>query len=271
MKPLYILKIGGSVATHKDKEGVSVRTDLLGKIARAIKKAQVKKKFDLILIHGAGAAGHQLASRYGLEGGSFGNDGKFNGSLLCDLEIQKLDNVIFGIFVACGLKVFPIHTSSVIVQKNKEISYFDTRMVEESLKRGCPPMLYGEMVFDQALDMSPCSGDAIASFLARKMKAERIFFASDIDGIFDKDPHRHDDAKLVENIGLKEILNSDKIKISGSHSVDVTGGLGGKIKSLGLKHGSCLKAVEIFNGLDGKNFENVLLGKKFPHTVISIK
>ena len=271
MQPLYILKIGGSVATHKDKAGVSVRTDLLGEIARSIKKAQAKKKFDLILIHGAGAAGHQIANKYGLEGGSLGNDRKFNGSLLCNLEIQKLDDAVTEVFVSGGMKVFPIRTSSVIVQKNKTIEYFDTRMVEESLRRGCPPMLYGEMVFDSELDMSACSGDAIASVLARKMKAEKIFFASDIDGIFDKDPHRHSDAKLVENIGLKEILGNDKIKISGSHSVDVTGGLGGKIRSLGLKYGNYLKTVEIFNGLDGKNFENALLGKDFPHTVIKIK
>ncbi|MFA7209469.1 MAG: isopentenyl phosphate kinase [Parcubacteria group bacterium] len=271
MDPLYILKIGGSVATHKDREGVSVRTDLLGKIARSIKRAQAKKKFDLILIHGAGAAGHQMAKKYGLENGSVGDSGKFKGSLLCNLEIQKLDNAVLEVFVSNGMEVFPIRTSSVIVQKNKGIGYFDTRMIEESLNRGCPPMLYGEMVFDSELDMSACSGDTIAVFLARKMKAEKIFFASDIDGIFDRDPHRHSDAKLVENIGLKEILNSDKIKISGSHSVDVTGGLGGKIKSLGLKHGSHLKTVEIFNGLEGKNFENVLLGKNFPHTVIKIK
>lgn len=248
-----------------------MRTGLLRKIARSIKKAREEKDFDLVLIHGAGAAGHQLAKRYGLESGVLGDENKFKGSLLCNLEIQKLDNAVFEIFISCGMGIFPVHTSSVIIQKNKKITYFDTRMIEESLRRGCPPMLYGEMVFDAVLDLSACSGDAIAVFLARKMGAEKIFFASDIDGIFDRDPHRHKDAKLVENIGLEEILNSDKIEISGSHSVDVTGGLFGKIKSLGLKHGASLETVEIFNGLDGKNFENVLLSKNFPHTVIKIK
>ena len=43
VKPLYILKIGGSVATFKDRVGMSVRTELLKKAAHAIRDAQKNK------------------------------------------------------------------------------------------------------------------------------------------------------------------------------------------------------------------------------------
>jgi isopentenyl phosphate kinase len=127
------------------------------------------------------------------------------------------------------------------------------------------------MVFDEKLDMSICSGDAIAPYLAKKLGAEKIFFASDIDGIFDQDPHLQKDAKLIEKINLNKIKNNNKIKLTDSHNVDVTGGLSGKIKNIDLKHNISLKSVEIFNGLKYENYEKIILGKKFPHTFIKIK
>ena len=270
MKPLYILKIGGSVATFKDRPGFSVRKRLLKKIALAIKKAKAKKDFDLILIHGAGAGGHQLAKKYDLKSGTNGDDKKFKGSLLSCNENQKLNNAIFEIFIACDVRIFPVHTASTIIQKNKKINYCDTKIIEKALKNNGVPLLYGEMVFDEELEMSICSGDAIAPFLAKKLGAQKILFASDIDGIFDKDPHLFKNAKLIENIKLNEILSNKKIEITGSHSVDVTGGLFGKIKSLDVNHIKSLKSVEIFNGLQEKNYENILLNKKFSHTCIKI-
>jgi isopentenyl phosphate kinase len=271
MKPLYILKIGGSVATHKDKLGFSVRTDLLKKIALSIKKSQTKKDFDLILIHGAGSVGHQLVRKYNLNFGLKESAENLKNSLKICHAIQKLDNAIFEIFISHGVNIFPIHTASTIIQKDKGIIHCHTKIIDESLAKNCIPILYGEMVFDKILGMSPCSGDAIASFLAKKFRAQKIFFASDINGIFNMDPHLHKDAKLIENINLSEIWNNDRIKITGSHSVDVTGGLLGKIKSLDLKHEKSLQSIEIFNGLQEKNYEHVFLAKKFPHTTIKIK
>ena len=87
MKPLYILKIGGSVATYKNRPGFSVRSSLLKKIAISIREAQKKENFDLILIHGAGAAGHQLAKQYGLQRGTGKNQKKMHGAFLCRIPL----------------------------------------------------------------------------------------------------------------------------------------------------------------------------------------
>lgn len=271
MKPLYILKIGGSVATRKDRPGISVQSELLKKIALSIRKAKIKKDFNLILIHGAGAAGHQLAKKYDLRVGVKGDENKFHGSLLSSIANQKLNNAIFEIFVSSGLRIFPAHTASTIIQKNNKISYCNLKIIKEALKKDGVPILYGEMVFDEKLDMSICSGDAIAPYLAKKLGAEKILFASDIDGIFDQDPHIHKDAKLIENIDLNKIRNNSKIKLTSSHNVDVTGGLSGKVKNIDLKHNISLRSVEIFNGLKSENYEKIILGKKFPHTLIKIK
>jgi len=106
------------------------------------------------------------------------------------------------------------------------------------------------MVFDETLGMSICSGDAIAMVLAKYYNAEKIIYASDIDGVFDSDPHVHFDANLINNINLKSLIVNDDIALSGSHNVDVTGGLANKILSLtSIGMSKSLKKVIVCNGL----------------------
>ncbi|HEX8973992.1 MAG TPA: isopentenyl phosphate kinase [Patescibacteria group bacterium] len=269
MKPLYILKIGGSVVTLKDHPGFSVRKELLDKVADSLLLARKKGKFDLILIHGAGALGHSLAKEYGLDKGVGKSARKMHGALLSRNANQKLDNAICEIFNTKGLPVAPVHTASVIIQKNALISKFETGMIKEALEKNLIPVMYGDMVFDTKLGMSVCSGDAIAPFLAKKFGARKIFFASDIAGVFTNDPHFHKDASLIEEISLQEITSN--AKLSGSHNVDVTGGLWGKIKKMESLKKTNVEFVEIFNGLEEGNYLKALTGKKFPHTKIHIK
>lgn len=269
MKPLYILKIGGSVATYKNRSGALIRTPLLAKIAESIRKAQKEKKFRLILIHGAGSIGHQLAKKYNLMSGVNGDKKKLYGSLISRLANQKLNTAITEIFIEKGLNVTPAHTSSIIIQENKRLTDCNLKIIKEALSQNYIPLLYGEMVFDTKLGMSICSGDAIAPYLAKKLKAQKIFFASDIDGIFTRDPHIHKDARLIEKVSLKDIEKN--ATLSKSHNIDVTSGLLGKIKSLNIASDKSIKTVEIFNGLEGKNYERALLNKKFPHTIICHK
>jgi isopentenyl phosphate kinase len=266
MKPLYILKIGGSVATNKDRSGFSVRGSLLKKIGKSIKSAQKNRKFDLILIHGAGSAGHQLAREYDLKEGTGKNPKKIRGAILSRIANQRLNLSIFEILHSAGLFVAPVHTASAIVQKNRKISSFDLKTIKEALKGEYIPLLYGEMVFDEKLGMSICSGDAIAPYLAKKMGAKNIFFASDTDGIFDKDPHFFKNAKLLQEISLKGI---EKISLSDSHNIDATGGMRGKLMQASEAiRGKNIK-IEIFNGLRAENYKKILLGKNFPHTVLT--
>ncbi|MFZ2226401.1 MAG: isopentenyl phosphate kinase [Candidatus Moraniibacteriota bacterium] len=270
MKPLYILKIGGSVVTCKDEPDIVVRHDLLRKIALAIKKVQKKENFDLIIIHGAGSVGHRLAKKYNIANGINDGKNKVEKALITCNAIQELDNVLCKIFVTSGVRAFPIHTASAIIQKERKIIYCNLKMIKEALNRNCLPILYGDMVFADTLGMSACSGDDIASFLTKKLGARKLFFASDIDGVFDRDPHLHRDAKLLEKVLLRDILNDKKIKITQSHSTDITGGLWGKIKSLDLKHNDSLETIEIFNGMYEKNYAIIFSGKSFAHTIIKV-
>lgn len=266
MKPTYILKIGGSVATYKNKKTFSIRRTLLKNVAREIFAAKKQKDFNLIIIHGAGGLGHFLAKEYGLKEGTKTDKKKIYGALLSRNANQKLDNAIVEIFVQEGLQAAPVHTASVIVQNNHQIDFFETSLIDEAFANDYIPVLYGDMVFDKKLGMTICSGDAIAPYLANVFSANKIFFASDVDGVFDKDPYLHRDAKLLEFLNFAEIEKS--LKKSESHNIDATGGLYGKIKKINLLDKK-IESVEIFNGFSAKNYHKILLSKKFKHTKIT--
>lgn len=254
--------------TYKNRTDFSVRKVLLKKIARAIREAKAKKDFNLILIHGAGSFGHQLAHKHKLQNGVEGDPRKMRGSLLTSMANQKLNIIVSEIFLSEGVLVESVHTGSAIVQKNKRIYNFNLEIVKQSLGNNCIPVLYGEMVLDEELGMSICSGDTIAPYLAEKLKAQQMFFASDIDGIFDNDPYHNKKAKLIEEIGISEAKAGKGVNISNSHNVDVTGGLLGKIRSLEFGEKPSLKSVEIFNGLKVENYKKILLGNDFLHSKI---
>lgn len=269
MKPLYILKIGGSVATYKNKQPLRVRRALLYDIATEIKKARTKGNFSLVLIHGSGAAGHHLAKKYALHEGALGDPKKIRAALDSQTANQLLDHIITDIFISRGLPVTPCHTASLVIQNNKKVSDFNTNTIRAALENDYIPLLYGEMVFDSQLGMSVCSGDTLAALIARECHAQKIFFASDIDGIFTKDPHLFKDATLIESLYLHTAEKQSAL--SPSHNTDVTGGLLGKIRELAILADTDIETIEIFNGFQPKRYSQALIGTAFPHTTLSLQ
>ena len=261
-KEIILLKIGGSILTRKDKKNASLRRELLTEIANNIQIfAKKNPNISLCIVHGAGAVGHRIAKEYHLVDGVGTDPNKWIGAFLTRLKNQKLNTKVFEIFLNAGLRIIPVHTASTIIQKDKKIQVVFWKALEETLRNNCIPLLYGELVFDEELGMSICSGDASIFSIAQHCKAKKVLFASDIDGIFDKDPHLHKNTTLIRETALSALFRDKHISLEKSHSVDVTGGLGNKITSLKKNKPSCLETVQIFNGLEAKNFLSALSGK----------
>jgi len=271
MKKVIILKLGGSIITQKHRDGVFIRRTLLSRIAKEIHDVVKKNsELQLIIIHGAGAAGHQTAKKYRLEKGTGDDKKKMRGALLIREANQKLNLAVSKIFTDSGVKVVPVHTSSIIIQKDGEMASFLYTTLESAISAQFVPILYGEMVFDTTLGMSICSGDIIAIHLAKHFKAAKILFASDVDGIYDKDPHTYQNAKIIRSVLLKNLLTNKNIELSGSHHIDVTGGMRNKIASI-IKNGipKTLKEVAVFNGLKNNALTKAFAGKN-EGTIIAI-
>ena len=92
---------------------------------------------------------------------------------------------------------------------------------------GMTPVLGGDIMVDTKMGYSVCSGDVIAAHLPSELNADRLIFATDVDGIYTKDPKKDKNAKLLREINLE---NMDKLaRLTGSAFTDVTSGMAGKI------------------------------------------
>jgi len=92
-------------------------------------------------------------------------------------------------------------------------------------------VLYGDAVIDLAKGFTILSGDQLVSNLAIKFEAERIVVGVDVDGLYTADPKTNSSAKLIKKATLEKLKQLQK-DVGGSQTVDVTGGMLGKIREL---------------------------------------
>ncbi|HIQ50249.1 MAG TPA: isopentenyl phosphate kinase family protein [Nanoarchaeota archaeon] len=263
-KELVIMKLGGSIITYKNRWLPTMNEDNLKRFAKEIAEAyEVKKdKLRLILLHGAGSYGHVLATLYKV----IKND--YERKLLGFAEIQRLQNEFNSIVCAYlqnyNLPAFPVQASASAVLENEKLVHFDIEALKGLLSIGAIPVLYGVPAFDKALGGGILSGDEIIIYLAKELKPQRIIHVTDVDGVFDKDPKSHKNAKLIKKITRENFKEIEK-SLTGSKHFDVTGGMWKKVKELfKLKN----IEAEIINGLKEGYIKRALLGEKGLGTII---
>ena len=71
--------------------------------------------------------------------------------------------------------------------------------------------------------------DELSALVATRIGADLLIVLSDIDGLFDKDPHKNADAKLIENVA--ELTPAIRLSATGSSTRFGTGGMVTKLKA----------------------------------------
>lgn len=263
MKNLIILKIGGSVITDKFSKKPKINFKNLKRISKEIASAYKSKKFSLILIHGAGSFGHLIVKKTKIDKGI-----KNKKQLKAFAETQRLQNELNSIVTKClineNLPAIPFQPSSSAIMKSKRLVKMDTLAIKGLLEIGMIPVLYGVPAYDKDQKCSILSGDQIAAYLAKKLKAKKIIHGTNVDGIFTDDPSLNPKAKLIPEINSQNLKKVLKL-LKGSLATDVTGGMLGKISEL-LKSGV---EAQIINAQIPGNIKKALKGKRFG-TIIKI-
>ena len=146
--------------------------------------------------------------------------------------MRVLNNLFIKIFVDSGIPVLPFDPLTIFVLKDNKITHSDTTALELALKRGFVPLLYGDIVIDEEKVFSILSGDTIISYLASKMRPEKVILCTDVDGVYE---NIRDKATLINEINEKNISSVlEKLKNSNLDAsvIDVTGGMYKKIEEL---------------------------------------
>jgi isopentenyl phosphate kinase len=262
MKDLYIIKVGGSVCTEKKKNLLKAKKKTIKRIVKELREAFLKKKFKAVLVHGAGPFGHKTVKDYNINNG-LRNSKDFEGFIKTNSRCAFLNSVFVRELEKQGFLAVGIHPMSCIIQKNKKIVEFNLKIIKKllELNNGIIPVLYGTMVIDESLNGSVVSGDTITCFLAKKLKAKKVFFGTDVEGVFKGTKI----VKVINNNNWREI----KKALKESKSIDVTKGMLGKIMEIRKN----IKGipVKIFNLNKKGNLKALLLGEKSIGTKIFFK
>ena len=231
MHPLFILKLGGSVITAKREAKQIIKKDEITRIAKEIRDARSLKFFDLVLIHGVGSFGHGLAKKYELWKG-IKRRSQIPAFSKTQMQTITLNNSLLEIFNSVGLPVLAINPTTTIIQKNAKLKLFDIKVIEHFLREHFIPVLYGTVVPDEKLIGSISSGDTMVTYLSKKLKAERAIFATDVDGIYTRDPNQFNKAKLINEITDKNYGEVIEGTQGSASKIDVGGGMRGKLEEI---------------------------------------
>jgi len=104
-----------------------------------------------------------------------------------------------------GLMLADITPGSCLASTVKEI--------EEFPKIGAAQILLPShlMFEDNPLENSwDVTSDSIAAYVANQLGAAKLILVTDVDGVFTKNPQEHSDAKLIEKITVKELLEGSQ-------------------------------------------------------------
>ena len=215
-----LLKLGGSVITDRSAEYPKLRTAALTRLAREIAAARVDQ---LVVVHGAGSFGHPIVARTGIDKGVHDLRGR-----LAWAETQCWQNVLNVEIAAtlgrAGLPALPLQPSALAVLRDGRLRRMDLTTVKGLLRAGMIPVLFGTPAWDEKRGCSILSGDVIAPFLAHRLGFDLVIHATDVDGVYDADPHVDPDAEPFPVVDRKT-WSIVRRALRRSAAIDVTGGM----------------------------------------------
>ena len=226
MDDLVFLKLGGSLITNKSREATA-REEVIRRAARETKDAlQANPRLRLLIGHGSGSFGHFVARRYGLLEEEPPN---WQGYVETGAAAARLNRLLTDIFLAESVPVVSIQPSASAHCYDGELVSMETEPIELMLRHGLVPLIYGDVALDKVRGCTIISTEQIFAYLAHHLEPGRILLAGEVEGVFTADPLQDESALLIPEISHHN-LEQVELVLTGSHGVDVTGGMLTKVR-----------------------------------------
>ncbi len=254
MRELIVLKLGGSLITDKDKP-LTLRRNVIEDIGRELREVWPTP---LIIVHGGGSYAHPVAKHYKVFEG-YKTPEHLKGFIETARIVRRLNNEVVEALTDSGFPCIGIPASTFIITKNGKIETCNLDSFFTALDIGITPITCGDAVFDRMLKFTILSGDTIASYLAVRLRAKKIIFALDVDGVYVKD-------RITGEVKVAEKLSpGTPIEVFKLIEEDVTGGIMRKIEE-GFE--AVEKGVEVLliNGLARGRIKSAIIGEEIVGT-----
>ena len=210
-----MLKLGGSVITDKAGNDVIDRQQLAA-IAAALKESE----FSGYLVHGAGSCGHPEAHRYHLDQGADRSNAVGIG--ITHRAVSGLNRAVVEALQNEGIDAIGVHLLDSCLADGGRLVSAPEELLQRLTALGITPVLHGDVVLDRSRGACIVSGDQVISVLAPQLSVGRVGLATDVPGVLS-------DGQVVRTITPSDVAG---LSIGASSTVDVTGGMQGKIREL---------------------------------------
>ncbi len=256
MHELWLLKLGGSIITHKEAADFAPRSAHIAAIAHHIADAARDPRKDFIIVHGGGSAAHTIAAQHNLRAGTRGDAAKVATAHAITTNLHRLQDAVVHALQRAGAAAVGVRSEHIFTTHAGALAHSDLPPLGALLRNRRIVVLSGAVVPDMRWGHAILSGDTIVAHIARHFDTHHIALASDTDGLFSADPHTTPDATHIDSITLRDAL--DARIATGAHTTDVTGGMAGKLQAfaplLDLPH---TPTITLFNGTISANFSRL--------------
>lgn len=132
--------------------------------------------------------------------------------------------------------------------------------MESIIAKGVIPIINeNDTVAIDELELEVGENDSLAAIVGSIAKADLLIILSDIEGLYDKDPHKYPDAKRYTHVG--EITSEIRDSAGGSGSIFGTGGMRTKLNAVEIAYQAGLDVV-LMNGSQPRDLYDLLEGKE---------
>lgn len=255
---IVLVKLGGSVITDKSRLR-TFRGDACKRLAVELRAWDET----LALVHGAGSFGHILARKHSLHEG-YRYESQLKYVALVQRDVRELNVRVLETLIDGGVRAVSVPPAATASFDRGAVVGFDPALFDKIINLGLTPLTFGDVVPDESMRFSICSGDSMMEELARHLKPKMAVFCTDVDGVFTADPKKDGDAELISTLD-KEAVHMTKS--SESVNADVTGSIRGKLERMLAIAQHCEKCI-ILNGDVPGRLESVLKGEETPSTTV---
>ncbi len=243
-----VIKVGTSTLTYDTGKINIRRIELLSQVISDLAHSGIE-----VVLVSSGAVGVGV-SKMGLTERPKTTQGKQAASAIGQSELMSMYGKFFSEF---GLRVAQILiTKNVLEDKERKtnaINAFNTL-----LDWGVVPIVNENDVISTA-EIEFGDNDTLSEVVAELIGAEKLIILSDIDGLFDKDPTKHEDAKLISEVN--DVTDEVKALAGGAGTNRGTGGMVTKLIAAEKAIKAGIEMV-IINGKNPKTIYDVLEGKQ---------
>jgi len=261
---ITFLKLGGGVITDKNRP-YTPKGAVISRIAQEISLALKKDtSHKLIIGHGSGSFGHMAASESKPENAISMSD-RIHRYYTVWKAASDLHNIVMNKLRAADLPVisFP-PSSSVILEKNK-LNHWNTEPIQIALNNNLIPVIYGDVIFDKSLGSVILSTEELFNNLVDYLTPNSILICGIEEGVWADYPEKKHFINVLDSNSFKRYSSH----ITGSDSIDVTGGMNSKINTLfEIVNRYPSIEVSIFSGAVSGNIQKVLSGENIGTSII---